>query len=91
MEDVHVDMLDDVDVSKLTFETEKLIEYEISDNLSLMYDVMKKRFYIFGIDYEDEFEEYEVDIEEPFDGMELDGVAITKEDFDEFKSLVKNA
>ena len=33
-------------------------------------------------------DEYVIDIEEPFEDMEIDGVLIRKSDFEEFKELV---
>ena len=67
----------------------EIIEYEISDSISLMYDKVEKRFYIYEIDFENGFDEYEFDVEEPFDDdFELDGVFIHKQDFEEFKELV---
>lgn len=67
----------------------EIIEYEISDSISLMYDKVEKRFYIYEIDFENGFDEYEFDVEEPFDDdFELDGVFIHKQDFEEFKEMV---
>lgn len=68
----------------------EIIEYEISDSISLMYDKVEKRFYIYEIDFENGFDEYEFDVEEPFDDdFELDGVFIHKQDFEHFKNLIK--
>lgn len=66
----------------------EIIEYEISDSISLMYDKSDKRFYLYEIDFENGFDEYKFDIEEPFDDFELDGVFISKSDFEYFKSLI---
>ena len=66
----------------------EIIEYEISDSISLMYDKVEKRFYIYEIDFENGFDEYSFEINEPFDDMEFDGTFIAKKDFEEFKELV---
>ena len=70
-------------------DSHEIIEYEISDSISLMYDKSDERFYIYEIDFENGFDEYEFDVEEPFDDFELDGVFIHKQDFEYFKSLIK--
>lgn len=66
----------------------EIIEYEISDSISLMYDKVEKRFYIYEIDFENGFDEYSFEINEPFDDMEFDDIFIAKKDFEEFKELV---
>ena len=76
--------------SEVDVKSENVVEYEISEFISLMYDLSSKKFYISGIDYEDTFDEFTVDLDESFDGIELDGVMIAKSDFEEFKNLVEN-
>lgn len=66
----------------------EIIEYEISDSISLIYNKLEKRFYIYEIDFENGFDEYSFEINEPFDDMEFDGTFIAKKDFEEFKELV---
>lgn len=66
----------------------EIIEYEISDSISLIYDKLEKRFYIYEIDFENGFDEYSFEINEPFDDMEFDDIFIAKKDFEEFKELV---
>ena len=66
----------------------EIIEYKISDSISLIYDKLEKRFYIYEIDFENGFDEYSFEINEPFDDMEFDGTFIAKKDFEEFKELV---
>ena len=66
----------------------EIIEYKISDSISLIYDKLEKRFYIYEIDFENGFDEYSFEINEPFDDMEFDDVFIAKNDFEEFKELV---
>ena len=66
----------------------EIIEYKISDSISLIYDKLEKRFYIYEIDFENGFDEYSFEINEPFDDMEFDDVFIAKKDFEEFKELV---
>lgn len=66
----------------------EIIEYKISDSISLIYDELEKRFYIYEIDFENGFDEYSFEINEPFEDLELDGTFIAKKDFEEFKELV---
>ena len=66
----------------------EIIEYKILDSISLIYDKLEKRFYIYEIDFENGFDEYSFEINEPFDDMEFDGTFIVKKDFEEFKELV---
>ena len=47
----------------------EIIEYKISDSISLIYDKLEKRFYIYEIDFENGFDEYSFEINEPFDDM----------------------
>ena len=79
--------LKDVNVSDAVFEQTEVVEYEFSENISILYDKFTKRYRIEGLD-EDTFDEYVIDIEEPFEDMEIDGVLIRKSDFEEFKELV---
>ena len=66
----------------------EIIEYKISDSISLIYNKLEKRFYIYEIDFENGFDEYSFEINEPFEDLELDGTFIAKKDFEEFKELV---
>ena len=66
----------------------EIIEYKILDSISLLYDKLEKRFYIYEIDFENGFDEYSFEINEPFDDMEFDDIFIAKKDFEEFKELV---
>lgn len=78
-----------IDDSKFVMENEEVIEFEISENISLMYSKDNKKYYIYGIDYSEAFDDFYVDIEEDsFNGMEIDGVMITKKDFNDFKELI---
>ena len=56
----------------------EIIEYKISDSISLIYDKLEKRFYIYEIDFENGFDEYSFEINEPFEDLELDGTFIAK-------------
>jgi hypothetical protein len=76
--------------SEVEIESENVVEYEVSEFISLMYDISSKKFYISGIDYEDTFDEFVINIDDSFDGIELDGVLINRSDFDDFKLLVEN-
>ena len=66
----------------------EIIEYKISDSISLIYNKLEKRFYIYEIDFENGFDEYSFEINEPFDDMEFDDTFIAKKDFDELTKLV---
>ena len=66
----------------------EIIEYKISDSISFIYNKLEKRFYIYEIDFENGFDEYSFEINEPFDDMEFDDIFIAKKDFEEFKELV---
>lgn len=79
----------DVDESKITFENSEIIEYEVGEYVSLLYDKGKKKYYVHGIDY-DSFDEFSYEIDDEFDGMEFNEVFISKEEFDEFKELIMN-
>jgi len=84
-----------VDFKKMEFpnilcEESDVVEWEISDNISMLYDKRTQKFTIDGIDMET-FDEYTVELDDSFDGMEIDGVEISKEDFDKFKELAKSA
>ena len=86
---MNVNLIDvGIDDSKFVMENETVIEYEISENVSLMYNKGERKFYIYGMDYADEFDDYFIDVEDDFDGIEIDGVSITKSDFEEFKQLI---
>lgn len=91
MEDLH--FIDDefaVDESKITFENSEVIEYEISNEISLLYDKYEKKYYIYGIDYDDSFDEFNYELDDDFTGIELDGTFVSKEEFDDFKKLIQS-
>jgi predicted DNA-binding protein with PD1-like motif len=79
----------DVGIDNFDFseEFDDSIEYDISENISLLYNKSTQKFTIEYVDQET-FDEYIVDVEEPFEDMEIDGTVITKKDFEEFKELV---
>lgn len=88
---MNVNLIDvGIDESKFVMENETVVEYEVSDNVSLMYNKGEGRFYIYGIDYGDDFDDYFIDIDDDFDGIEVDGVTVTKSDFEEFKRLISS-
>ena len=76
-----------IDDSDFSEEFDDSIEYDISENISLLYNKSTQKFTIEYVDQET-FDEYIVDVEEPFEDMEIDGVLIRKSDFEEFKELV---
>ena len=75
------------DFSDVELEQTEVMEYEVSDDISILYDKSTKRFLIEGFD-QDTFDEYVIGVEEPFEDMEIDGITISKQDFEEFKELV---
>ena len=88
---MNVNLIDvGIDESKFVMENETVVEYEVSDNVSLMYNKGEGRFYIYGVDYGDDFDDYFIDIDDDFDGIEVDGVTVTKSDFEEFKRLISS-
>ena len=90
MEELKV--IDDVEVdeSKITFENSEVIEYEIGEFVSLLYDKGEKKYYVYGIDYDDSFDEFTYELDDSFNGMEFDGVFISKEEFNDFKCLIQS-
>lgn len=78
----------DLDEKNITVEYGDIIEFELAESVSLLYDKQKKKYYIYGIDYEDSFDEFTFELDDDFNGMEFDGVYISKEDFIDFKNLV---
>ena len=66
------------------------VEYELSEDVSVLYDKSTKKFTIEGIDQET-YDEYTIDIEEPFEGLQIDkDTYLSKEDFEEFKNIAIN-
>ena len=81
----------DLDEKNVSVEYDDVIEYEISDNASLLYSKNKNIFYVEFIDYEETYDEYTIDIEEPFEGLQIDkDTYLSKEDFEEFKNIAIN-
>ena len=81
----------DLNEKNVSFEYDNEIEYEISDNISLMYSKNEKKIYIEFIDYEDTCDEIIYELDDDFDGMTFGGVYISKEDYLAFKKLVLNS
>ena len=88
-----LDLIDvSIDDSNFVMEYDDVIEYEISDNASLLYSKNKNIFYVEFIDYDDDGDEYIINIEEPFEGLQIDkDVYLSKEDFEEFKNVVSKS
>ena len=81
----------DLDEKNVWVEYDDVIEYEISDNASLLYSKNKNIFYVEFIDYDNDGDEYTIDIEEPFEGLQIDkDTYLSKEDFEEFKNIAIN-
>ena len=84
----NLDLIDvGIDDSNFVTEFDNTIEYAVSDYVSVLYNKSIQKFTIEGLDQET-FDEYTIDVEEPFEDMEIDGVLIRKSDFEEFKELV---
>ena len=76
----------DLDEKNVSVEYDDVIEYEISDNANLLYSKNKNIFYVEFIDYDNDGDEYIINIEEPFEGLQIDKDAyLSKEEFEEFK------
>ena len=88
-----LDLIDvGIDDSNFVMEFDDTIEYEISDNASLLYSKNKNIFYVEFIDYDNDGDEYIINIEEPFEGLQIDkDVYLSKEDFEEFKNVVSKS
>ena len=86
------DMIDfeNMDFSNVEYEISDVVEYELSEDVSVLYDKSTKKFTIEGIDQET-YDEYNIDIEEPFEGLQIDkDTYLSKEDFEEFKNIAIN-
>lgn len=86
------DMIDfeNMDFSNVEYEISDVVEYELSEDVSVLYDKSTKKFTIEGIDQET-YDEYIIDIEEPFEGLQIDkDTYLSKEDFEEFKNIAIN-
>ena len=85
-----LDLIDvGIDDSNFVMEFHDAIEYAISDYVSLVYNKSVKKFAIEWLDQET-FDEYVIDVNEPFEDLELDGIFIAKKDFEEFKNITIN-
>ena len=84
-----LDLIDvGIDDSNFVMEFDDTIEYAISDYVSILYNKSVKKFAIEWIDQET-FDEYVIDVNEPFEGLQIDkDVYLSKEDFEEFKNVV---
>jgi predicted DNA-binding protein with PD1-like motif len=84
----NLDLIDvGIDDSNFVTEFDDTIEYAISDYVSILYNKSVKKFTVEWLDQET-FDEYIIDVNEPFEDLELDGTFIAKKDFEEFKELV---
>lgn len=79
----------DLDEKNTVVENGEVIEYEISESVSLLYDKNEKNYYIYYIDYKDTCDEFTYELDDNFDGMEFDGVFISRQDYWDFKELVE--
>lgn len=80
--------VNDVIEDDIEYEIGEMIEYEFDESISFLYDKDNKKYFIYYIDYNDTCDEFTYEINDDFDGMEIDGIMIKKEDFEEFKLLV---
>lgn len=83
-----LDLIDvGIDDSNFVMEFDDTIEYAISDYVSILYNKSVKKFTVEWLDQET-FDECIIDVNEPFEDLELDNTFIAKKDFEEFKELV---
>lgn len=80
----------DLDEKNVTVEYGDVIEFEIGESVSLLYDKNEKKYYLYGIDYENSFDEYTFELDDSFDGMYFDGIYVSKEEYLDFKTLIEN-
>lgn len=87
-----LDLIDvGIDDSNFVMEFDDTIEYAISDYVSILYNKSVKKFAIEWLDQET-FDEYVIDVNEPFEGLQIDkNVYLSKEDFEEFKNVVSKS
>ena len=87
-----LDLIDvGIDDSNFAMEFDDTIEYAISDYVSILYNKSVKKFAIEWLDQET-FDEYVIDVNEPFEGLQIDkDVYLSKEDFEEFKNVVSKS
>ena len=78
----------DLDEKNLTVEYGDVIEFEIGESVSLLYDKKEKKYFLYGIDYDNSFDEFTFELDDTFDGMQFDGVYVSRQDYDDFKELV---
>lgn len=82
---------ENMDFSNVEYEISDVVEYELSEDVSVLYDKSTKKFTIEGIDQET-YDEYIIDIEEPFEGLQIDkDTYLSKEEFEEFKNVVSKS
>lgn len=86
-----LDLIDvGIDDSNFVMEFDDTIEYAISDYVSILYNKSVKKFAIEWLDQET-YDEYTIDVEEPFEGLQIDkDTYLSKEDFEEFKNIAIN-
>lgn len=76
-----------MDLPNVEIEDSEIIEGEVSDYVSFIYDKNTKEYFIEIVDKET-FDEFKIPIDEDFDDDIIDGIEITKEDFEQFKDLI---
>ena len=86
-----LDLIDvGIDDSNFVMEFDDTIEYAISDYVSILYNKSVKKFTVEWLDQET-YDEYIINIEEPFEGLQIDkDTYLSKEDFEEFKNIAIN-
>lgn len=87
-----LDLIDvGIDDSNFVMEFDDTIEYAISDYVSILYNKSVKKFAIEWLDQET-YDEYIINIEEPFEGLQIDkDIYLSKEEFEEFKNVVSKS
>ena len=79
----------DLDEKNIVVKYSDVIEFEIGESVSLLFDKKEKKYYLYGIDYDNSFDEFTYELDDNFDGIEFDGVFISRQDYWDFKELVE--
>lgn len=78
-----------MDLPDIELEDSEIIEGEVKEYVSFIYDKNTQEYFIEIID-DETFDEFRIPIDENFNGEIIDNVEVTKEDFEHFKELINN-
>ena len=79
----------DLDEKNTVVEYSDVIEFEIGESVSLLFDKKEKKYYLYGIDYDNSFDEFTYELDDDFNGMEFDNTFVSRDDFLDFKKLIE--